>query len=243
MCLAAFRPMHGLLSRRRDGASLTGVVPPSDRPATPGQVTELVNGLLGKLVNWADPCPWLDQSACSCVPTCQSPRIARGPGQSSRPTGLSTCSGQERRYSSLGAFAGRRSPGNRGCALVEAGQWVRLRAELTPTFAVESRKGAVSFARPVSPPRSSNRTCGSPASGFPTGFVAGSRHDARSPAMAQSRDTKRPEDSLPCERPDASRGHLVASDEEVAHTVIKMGLDQPVRGVVGARAEVSAPPS
>src|ERR1700731_4252148 len=38
--------------------------------------------------------------------------------------------------------------------------------------AVESRKGAVSLARPVSPPRSSNRTCGFPASGFPTGFTA-----------------------------------------------------------------------
>jgi len=41
--------------------------------------------------------------------------------------------------------------------------------------AVESRRGAVSLARPVSPPRSSNRTCGFPASGFPTGFTAGIR--------------------------------------------------------------------
>jgi len=50
----------------------------------------------------------------------------------------------------------------------------RLRAH------VESRKGAVSASissrRPVSPPRSSNRTCGFPASGFPTGFIA--RHTA-----------------------------------------------------------------
>src|SRR5512147_970177 len=42
---------------------------------------------------------------------------------------------------------------------------------------VESRKGAVAaFGGSVSPPRSSNRTCGFPASGFPTGFIA--RHTA-----------------------------------------------------------------
>jgi hypothetical protein len=37
---------------------------------------------------------------------------------------------------------------------------------------VESRTGAVAGCRPVSRPRSSNRTCGFPASGFPTGFTA-----------------------------------------------------------------------
>src|SRR3954464_14185778 len=39
---------------------------------------------------------------------------------------------------------------------------------------VESRTGAVAWAirhHPVSRPRSSNRTCGFPASGFPTGFI------------------------------------------------------------------------
>jgi hypothetical protein len=42
---------------------------------------------------------------------------------------------------------------------------------------VESRMGAGTdiSRRPVSHPRSSNRTCGFPASGFPTGFVAESR--------------------------------------------------------------------
>ena len=42
-------------------------------------------------------------------------------------------------------------------------------------FGVESRRGAVAWAmrhRPVSPPRSSNRTGRFPASGFPTGFIA-----------------------------------------------------------------------
>ena len=40
---------------------------------------------------------------------------------------------------------------------------------------VESRMGAVAWAfghRPVSHPRSSNRTCRFPASGFPAGFTA-----------------------------------------------------------------------
>ncbi len=40
--------------------------------------------------------------------------------------------------------------------------------------------GAVACAirhRPVSHPRSSNRTCGFPASGFPTGFIVGIRHE------------------------------------------------------------------
>src|SRR5258705_13044920 len=42
---------------------------------------------------------------------------------------------------------------------------------------VESRLGASTDAerRPVSQPRSSNRTCRFPASGFPTGFTADSR--------------------------------------------------------------------
>ena len=36
----------------------------------------------------------------------------------------------------------------------------------------------MSVRRPVSPPRSSTLACDSPASGFPTGFVAGSQHCA-----------------------------------------------------------------
>jgi len=35
--------------------------------------------------------------------------------------------------------------------------------------------GVARWQSPVSHPRSSNRTCGFPASGFPTGFVAGTR--------------------------------------------------------------------
>src|SRR5277367_4149461 len=101
---------------------------------------------------------------------------------------------------------------------------LRLQAGFT-TETVESRRGAVSFARPVSPPRSSNRTCGFPASGFPTGFMVDSRHDALPPAMAQSWHTERAKHGRHRERSDASRGHLVASHEEVADAVIDMRLD------------------
>ncbi len=54
---------------------------------------------------------------------------------------------------------------------------------------VESRRGAVAWAirhRSVSPPRSSNRTCGFPASGSPTGFAA--RHTADGQFKQVSRD-------------------------------------------------------
>src|SRR5207245_3616048 len=47
------------------------------------------------------------------------------------------------------------------------------------TAVVESRMSAVTVCRPVYHPRSSNRTCGFPASGFPTGFIA--RHTAAVP--------------------------------------------------------------
>jgi hypothetical protein len=95
--------------------------------------------------------------------------------------------------------------------------------------------------RPVSPPRSSNRTCGFPASGFPTGFMTGSRHGAFPSQVSQSRHTKIAEHRFHAERPDASRRHLVTPDQEVTHAVIQMGLDNAIRDVVGSRAEVTAP--
>ena len=91
--------------------------------------------------------------------------------------------------------------------------------------------------RSASPPRSSNRTCGFPASGFPTGFVTGSRHDALPSQMSQSRHTKIAEHRFHAERSDASRGHLAAPDQEVAHAVIQMGLDHAIRDVMGSGAE------
>jgi len=77
------------------------------------------------------------------------------------------------------------------------------------TKAVESRRGAVSRERSVSPPGSSNRRCGFPASGFPTGFMTGSRQDAlpsqvsqvsQVSRVSQSRHTKIAENRLLADR-------------------------------------------
>ncbi len=56
---------------------------------------------------------------------------------------------------------------------------------------VESRRGAVACAfwqHPVSPPRSSNRTCGFPASGFPTSFIV--RHTVEGQLLVSRDDTE-----------------------------------------------------
>ena len=95
--------------------------------------------------------------------------------------------------------------------------------------------------RSVSPPRSSNRTRGFLASGFPTGFTTCSRHGVFPPQVSQSRHTKLAEHRFHAERPDAPRGHLVASDEEVADTVVEVRLDGLVRDAVRAWTEVASP--
>ena len=51
---------------------------------------------------------------------------------------------------------------------------------------VELRRGAVLHKQSVSPPRSSNRTCGFPASGSPTGFTAGMRRASDTSVMSVS---------------------------------------------------------
>ncbi len=79
--------------------------------------------------------------------------------------------------------------------------------------AVESRRGAVAWAirhRPVSPPRSSNRTSGFPASGSPTGFTA--RHTVDGQCRLVSRDdTVARHQPSPCGRAlsEAFRSRLV----------------------------------
>ena len=77
-------------------------------------------------------------------------------------------------------------------------------------ISVKARRGAAALSRPVSPPRSSNRTGGFPASGFPTGVTSGSRHNTTPSAMAQSRHTELAEHRLHRERPDRTspRPHL-----------------------------------
>jgi hypothetical protein len=80
---------------------------------------------------------------------------------------------------------------------------------------VESRKGAVSLSRPVSPPRSSNRTCGFPASGFPTGFTTVSRRNALPPTVSPSWHAKFAEHRCHRQPPNSPRGHLMVPGEEV----------------------------
>src|SRR3954452_14544904 len=78
---------------------------------------------------------------------------------------------------------------------------------------VESRTGAVAWAirhHPVSRPRSSNRTCGFPASGFPTGFIA--RHTA----VIQRHDTETPKDQITGKSFGAATGYLLPPFEKVS---------------------------
>ncbi len=106
---------------------------------------------------------------------------------------------------------------------------------------VESRKGAVAgCAGPVSLPRSSNRTCRSPASGFPTGFVSGTRRRAKvNPAKPKHAEFA--EHRLRREAGDAARRHLVAPDQEVADILIDMVVDRPVSRPASSMVEVGAP--
>ncbi len=80
---------------------------------------------------------------------------------------------------------------------------------------------------PVSPPRSSNRTCGFPASGSPTGFT--SRPTAWSKVHADEvQDAKLPEHNLGWEALRASPLNLATMDEEVADAVVGIVVDRPV---------------
>jgi hypothetical protein len=110
-------------------------------------------------------------------------------------------------------------------------------------MACRVRKGGVSFSRPVSPPRSSNRTCGFPASGFPTGFAAVSGRSAFPPTVAQPRHAKFAEHCGHRKRPNCLRGQFKAPSEEVTHAVVGIGFDRPIRDIMRAGAEVAAPPS
>ena len=81
--------------------------------------------------------------------------------------------------------------------------------------------GAVAWAmrqRPVSHPRSSNRTCGATASGSPTGFIA--RPTARQFGQAlQSQHTAFTMDHVEGELSVAAPMHLMPSGEESAHAL------------------------
>src|SRR6266849_8827662 len=70
--------------------------------------------------------------------------------------------------------------------------------------------------RPVSHPRSSNRTCRFPASGFPTGFTVNSRTGPQL-HWAESDHSQLPKDHVVRETCGAARWHLVTPPQEVPY--------------------------
>src|SRR5438309_9345777 len=92
------------------------------------------------------------------------------------------------------------------------GRWLRL---------VESRKGAVASrkASPVSLPRSSNRTCGFPASGFPTGFIV------RDTAVIQWQNPETPIDHVMGKSSGSAVWYLMPPSEEVSDASADVMID------------------
>ena len=80
-----------------------------------------------------------------------------------------------------------------------------------------------------------------PAYGSPTRFMAGSRDGVRTTAQARARQAKLAENRALGDVPRAARRQLAAPDEEVAHPVIEVSLNSPVRDIVRAGAEIAAP--
>jgi len=79
--------------------------------------------------------------------------------------------------------------------------------------------------RSISPPRSSNQTCGFSASGSPTGFTA--RPTAWSKMHAdEGQDAKVPEHDLGWKTLRAPPLHLATMDEEVADAVVDIVVDR-----------------
>ena len=92
----------------------------------------------------------------------------------------------------------------------------------------------------VSHPRSSNRTCGATASGFPTGFFSRHTLDGRSYRLWQHY-AKFSEHSLRRIPTDASRRHLVPFNQKTSDAVVYVPLHRPIRNHRRAIAKVSAP--
>ena len=108
---------------------------------------------------------------------------------------------------------------------------------------VESRRGAVAQAMrlcPVSPPRSSNRTCGFPASGFPAGFTSTLSAYGLT-IQCQAVDAELPEDRFVAEASSASRGHFVPPGKKTPHVLHHVGVDRLVCILTGSVAEVVVP--
>ena len=95
--------------------------------------------------------------------------------------------------------------------------------------------------RPVSRPRSSNRTCPFRASGFPTGFIVDSR--TRGSWPLESEDPQRAIHPFPWELAGALRRHLVPPSQEISHTIIHVLIDCLIRPACAPAVEVLLPAS
>src|SRR5215469_11262238 len=109
---------------------------------------------------------------------------------------------------------------------------------------VESRMGASTDAerRPGSHPRSSNRTCRFPASGFPTDFTADSRTrlHANSAKLQYSQLAKYGWDA---EAAGAAGVHLVTPPQEMPYALINVVINRLIRRGPSSIAEVRRPAS
>src|SRR5438309_2006305 len=108
------------------------------------------------------------------------------------------------------------------------GRWLRL---------VESRKGAVASrkASPVSLPRSSNRTCGFPASGFPTGFIV------RPTTVVQRQNPEPPKDQIAGEAFGSAAGYLMPPSEEMSDASADVVINRFVCPAACSIAEIGRP--
>src|SRR5271156_2082512 len=77
--------------------------------------------------------------------------------------------------------------------------------------------------RSVSSPRSSNRTCSFPASGFPTGFVT--RHTSATLAHAVQHKHARVSIDLTGKPSDATAGRIVSSTQKGEHAVEDVSIN------------------
>jgi hypothetical protein len=93
---------------------------------------------------------------------------------------------------------------------------------------------------PVSHPRSSNRTCGSPASGFPTGFTLRHTPCRIFPRSGQN-NSKFAEYPFRRKLLDASRTHLMPTDQESSHAVVNVALHSTIRNLRRAVTEIGTP--
>jgi len=76
--------------------------------------------------------------------------------------------------------------------------------------------------RSVSHPRSSNWTCGFPASSFPTGLIV------RPTTVIQRQNSKTPEDQVTRESLGSAAGHLMPPTEEMSDASADVVINGPV---------------